>query len=76
MTEKEWMDIFADNLQGMLDEGNMTQKDLAEVTGLTQPSISNYLNKRRMPSVKALINISSFFGLSVDDLIYFGDTID
>lgn len=76
MSEMEWMDIFGDNLVDLLKETRMTQKDLAEATGLAESAISNYINKRRMPNVRALINISEALDISLDDLMFFGDTID
>lgn len=76
MSEVEWMDIFGDNLVDILKEVGMTQKELAEETGLAESAISNYINKRRMPNVRALINISEALDISLDELMFFGDTID
>lgn len=76
MSEMEWMDIFGDNLVDLLKEARMTQRDLADATGLTEAAISNYINKRRMPTVKALINISEALDISLDEFMFFGDTID
>lgn len=76
MSEMEWMDIFGDNLVDLLKEARMTQHELAETAGLTDAAISNYINKRRMPNVKALINISEALDISLDELMFFGDTID
>lgn len=76
MSEMEWMDIFGDNLVDLLKEARMTQRDLADATGVTEAAISNYINKRRMPTVKALINISEALDISLDEFMFFGDTID
>ena len=75
MTEQEWLDIFADNLVSMLQDANMSQNELAECTGLSKASISSYIHKRRVPGIKALINISSVLDCTLDDLMWFGDTI-
>lgn len=75
MSEIEWMDIFGDNLVDLLREANMTQHELAKASGLTDAAISNYINKRRMPSVKALVNISDALNVTLDDLMYFGDIL-
>lgn len=75
MSEVEWLDRFARNLKEMLGDYNMTQGELAEMSGLSEPTISSYVNQTRMPGVKALLNISYAFGITVDELIDFGDKI-
>lgn len=76
MTELDWLDVFGDNLASMLYEAKYTQKDLAEMTGLSEATISKYLKKQQMPGVRALINISIALDCSLDDLMYFGNKID
>ena len=75
MSEQEWIDIFGDNLYEMLYEKGMSQNDLAEETGLDKATISRYISKKQMPSVKAVIAISYALNCKVDDLIDFGDLI-
>ena len=75
MTELEWLDIFGDNLQDILKDQNISQRELAYKTGLSEASISNYIKKRRVPSLKALINISYALNFDVSDLIDFGEII-
>lgn len=75
MTEAEWLDIFGDNLADLLDEANMTQQELAEAADLSKGSISGYVNKRKMPSIRAILNISRALDVDVADLIDFGEMI-
>lgn len=75
MSEQEWLNIFGDNLQEMLNEARMTQRDLAEDTGLSEASISNYINKQRIPTVRAIINIAYSLDCDIDELIDFGDRV-
>ena len=75
MSEATWLRIFSDNLLDMLGEAGMTQSDLADASGLSEGSISNYINKKQMPGVKALINISHALDCTLDELMDFGDTI-
>lgn len=75
MTEIEWLEIFGDNLASLLHESNMSQRELAEETGLSEASISNYINKRKMPSIKAVVNIARVFCIDISELIDFGDMI-
>lgn len=76
MTEQEWLDIFGDNLLSLLDENGLTQQDLSQMAGISQGTISKYVNKIQMPTVRALLAISYALGESLDDLMDFGDRID
>jgi transcriptional regulator with XRE-family HTH domain len=76
MSEKEWLDIFADNLRDLMDEIGMSQKQLARDTGITQATISRYLSKKQMPSVKAIVNIVYALDCWFDELMDFGDMIE
>lgn len=75
MSEVEWIKIFGRNLDEMLVEANMTQRELAEDTGLTEATISRYINGRRMPTVRALVNIAYSLNCSFDELMDFGDVL-
>lgn len=75
MSESEWIDIFANNLIDILDEYGMTQRDLADETGLAESTISRYIRKEMAPSVFAIINIAYVLDVSIDELVDFGDRI-
>lgn len=75
MSELEWLDIFANNLVYWMNQMGMNQRDLAEATGLSEATISNYIRKRQFPGIKAIINMANVFGCSMDDFIDFGDVI-
>ena len=75
MGEQEWLDIFGDNLRDILKEYGMTQRQLAEETGLTEATISNYINKRKIPSMRAIVNIANALDISTDELINLDDRI-
>lgn len=75
MTEIEWINIFGDNLITMLQERRMTQRDLSDMTGLSEATISKYVNKQQAPSLKAIINISWALNIDVSELIDFGERI-
>lgn len=76
MTETEWLDIFADNLASMMEEVGYTQTDLAKETRLAQSTISDYLNKHKLPGVKAIINIAYALDCEVTELIDFDEIIE
>lgn len=75
MSELEWMDIFGDNLRDILIEQGYTQKDLAESIGVTEATVSRYINKERMPTVTNLINMSMELGIDLEEFAIFGDRI-
>ena len=76
MSEMEWISIFGDNLIDIMDEKGYTQEQLANATGLTQSTISKYINKKQMPSIKAVINLAYALDCTTDELIEFGDIIE
>ena len=76
MSEMEWIGIFGDNLIDIMDEKGYTQEQLANETGLTQSTISKYINKKQMPSIKAVVNLAYALDCTTDELIEFGDAIE
>lgn len=76
MTELEWMDIFSDNLVEMMKDAGMTQRELADAAGLSESVVSYYINKQRVPGLKAIINLADVLNCTTAELIDFGDTIE
>ena len=77
MSEVEWMKIFAGNLRSLMEESRMTQQELSRMTGISQGTISRYLNAQCMPSVNALVNIADVFPCAdINDLLYFYKPIE
>ena len=69
MSEVDFIDIFADNLRDLLIEVGISQNQLAKETGITKSTISKYINKQLMPSLKSVINICYCLDCDLDDLI-------
>lgn len=76
MTELDWLDAFGDNLVYMMKSSNVTQRDLSCFTGLSESAISSYINKRKIPGIKAIINIADALECTVSELIDYGDRIE
>ena len=76
MTELEWLDIFGDNLRDLMEERGYSQRELATLCGLSESVVSNYVNKRSMPGVRAIINMSYELGVDVNEFIDFDDRIE
>lgn len=75
MTEKEWRNIFKDRLAFMMRRENLTRRELADKTGLTEATISYYLSGRKTPGIKATISLAYSLGCSVEDLVDYGEWI-
>lgn len=76
MTVQEWINIFGDNLAEMLKDARMTQQELADAAGISESIVSDYINKRRGPCIKSLINISLVMSCSLDELMDFEEIIE
>lgn len=75
MSEVEWMDIFGDNLRDILKEQNMSRRELAQVLGISEATVSRYINKKQMPTMEVIVNMAYELSISVDELINFGDRV-
>ena len=65
---------FSYRLSVLLDENNMTQKQLADKVGTTNVTICRYLNGERTPRLDVVTRIAYVFSVSTDYL--FGLTDD
>lgn len=75
MTEQAWLNIFGDNLRDILKEYGYTQKQFADATNIPEYLISLYINKKRMPTIKNLVNMSLELGIDMDEFTVFDDRI-
>lgn len=76
MQESTWLEIFGDNLADMLEEHNISQRDLAKAIGVSEATLSKYINKQQMPGVKAIVNIAYALDCDFDELLDFGSMIE
>ena len=56
-------------IKEMLDEKNISQKQLSEMTGITESAISHYVKGDRIPRGANLVKISRALGTTTDDLL-------
>lgn len=62
--------IFSNRLkEAMKKKHRMKQSELAEATGLTEVTISRYINGYRVPKATELVRISKAVGVSCDYLL-------
>ena len=65
MTEHE---SFIKKLSILLEEKNITQRELAEKINVTEVTISRYLSGERSPRIEIVSKIAEFFNVSIDYL--------
>jgi putative transcriptional regulator len=58
------------------ENGEMTQKQLAALTGCTRQTIHAIEAAKYSPSLELAFKIAQVFGLKVDDVFSYGDEID
>jgi transcriptional regulator with XRE-family HTH domain len=63
------MSIFSKRLHSLLDEKNITQKELAMKTQITPATISRYITDQRKPSAENANTIANTLDVSVDYLL-------
>lgn len=71
MNELDLLYDFANNLRHCMKEQDLTQSDLARESHISQPTISAYLNARKMPTMKSIVNICCALECEFDDLLPF-----
>ena len=75
MSEVEWIREFSLNLRRMMWDARLTQRELSDLSGISESCLSRYLNGTRAPSFKAIVNLAYTFGCNTDDLIDFGSRV-
>ncbi len=62
-------EIFAERLTDLMQEKSLNSVQLSKLVNIPRTSISNWLNKKRLVQVDALIKFSQFFQVSTDYLL-------
>ena len=60
--------VFAERLSEIMKERNLTQTQLAEMSGVGQPAISNMLNRQCRPQRRTIQKFASALGVNPQDL--------
>lgn len=66
---KHSADKFAINLKEALDFLGMSQKEIAEKSGLTEAAISQYIGGQRQPELKAICAIMNVIPIKFERLV-------
>lgn len=76
MTKKEFMRELGQNLKSVMEEYNMTQRELAKETNISKQTISAYVCGERMPSLDNLANIAYVLNCDLDELVIIDEMIE
>ena len=57
-------------LAKLRDKRGLTQKELAEKTGISKSSIAMYETGERKPTLKRAKMLADFFGVSIEDIFF------
>lgn len=60
---------FNERLKYQRESFGCTQKQMAELIGITPRSYQRYESGEREPNIETLVQIANFFKISLDDLI-------
>jgi len=66
--KRNWNNTFAVRLTNALEASGITQKQLADLTGVTQVSVSRYINGDRIPRAPLAAKMADVLGVTCDYL--------
>lgn len=64
-----FVNFFGNNLRVLRLRAGRTQEEMEQLLGIGKNTWSNYENSRSQPGIEGLIQISNFFGVTLDTLI-------
>lgn len=70
-TEEDWKREFANRLATVMEEKGFDQSYLAEVSGISQVSISNYIQRKVIPSGYIVDKLARALDCHITDLVCF-----
>lgn len=63
MENKSARKILSENLQSLMKNKNIDQKELAEAIGVSQPTISNWLKETKYPRISKVEDMANYFNV-------------
>lgn len=67
-SKQDYANYFSKNLRGWMHVRNMTSRELAKLSGISEVSISRYLNGKRIPDGYTIGKIANILKCKADDL--------
>src|SRR5699024_11628791 len=62
-------EVFSKNLRSLIDSRGIDQKILADYLGISEMSVSNWVNGTKYPRMGNVQKIADYFGIRKSDLI-------
>lgn len=62
-------DVFARNLRTYMDRAGKTQKDMADIVGVSTATYSDWINAKKYPRIDKIEILAEYFGILKSDLI-------
>jgi transcriptional regulator with XRE-family HTH domain len=66
-------EAFSNRLKILRQEKDLSLRDLAHLTGIGRTTLQQYESKKCEPSLKMILKISVFFGVTFDFLVGYTD---
>ena len=67
---KEWSKrVLARNLKRYMQESGKSQKEMAEVVGVSAPTFNEWINAKKYPRIDKIQIMADYFGIKKSDLI-------
>ena len=60
---------FVNNLKKLMEENDKTQNDIAQIAGVSQGTVSDWLTGKKYPRMDKIQKITDFFGLPITALV-------
>lgn len=61
--------VFARNLRKYMERSGKTQRDLAEIVGVSSATMSDWLNEKKYPRIDKIEILANYFQILKSDLI-------
>lgn len=62
-------EVFAKNLKYYMERKGISQKELAEIVGVSAPALNDWIKAKKYPRIDKIEMLSDFFGCLKSDLI-------
>lgn len=62
-------EVFAKNLRRHMESKGITQKELAEIIGVSAPTMNDWLQAKKYPRIDKIEKLADYFGVLKSDLI-------
>jgi transcriptional regulator with XRE-family HTH domain len=67
---KEWSkQVFSKNLRRYMESSGKTQKEIAEIAGVTAPTFNEWIRGKKFPRIDKVQKLADYFGIKKSDLI-------